>query len=481
MGHGRGVEEFMATDAGISDNAIIDSTRHHGSDPNGWASLGAAVGGGQIAGTQAYESGMRVGAQTADALAQAKDRIQKSNAAQQAAQAMRDPALQSQLGLTPELGNYYATQAEQGGNAEAITKSMLDVVKAKNMRTIADPTQPLEARHDAAFSEAPASMAPHAEGPLGSVFDPGANAGSGATTVSPLQTQVAQAGVGLKQAQAAAAPVNAAAHTTSADAAAANANNNQGKLKPGYQFVQDTDKTSPTYGQVKTNPDGTPMQQPNPNAGGGREGAVNARYNQNMLGAASGMSRELQNVAAIGPTTSAGATGFAPGHTGIVATLSDNLGRALSDTDQQEFHKSMQNMGRFVGILENGGRATTKGASGSAQEAIESQAADTQNSRLYGLAIARQVMEAQQDRIHASGTTPQVIDAYDSEVAKAKKAIPFTPLDVINFGRSGKGVAFADWLKQHGSDNQAAAPTGGAPAGAAPATGGPPPGFKPVN
>lgn len=469
----------MATDAGISDNAIIDSTRHRGSDPDGWASLGAAVGGGQIAGTQAYEGGMRVGAQTADALAQAKDRIQKSSAAQQAAQAMRDPNLQTQLGLTPELGNYYATQAEQGMDPEKLTKSMLDVVKMKNQQTIADPTQSLEARHDAAYSEAPASMAPHAEGPLGSVFDPGANNGSGATTVSPLQAQVAQAGVGLKQAQAAAAPVNAAAHVTSANAAAANAG---GKLKTGYQWSIDNDKTSPTYGQVQNGPDGSPLQVPNPTAGGGHEGAVNARYNQNMLGAASGISRELANVAAIGPTTSAGATGFAPGHGGILATVSDNLGRAMSSEDQQEFHKSMQNMGRFVGMLENGGRATTKGASGSAQEAIESQVGDTLNSRLYGLAIARQAVEAQQDRIHASGTTPAVVDAYDKELASVKKSIPFTPVDVVNFGRSGKGQTFSSWLQKNGQDNQAAASTGGAPAGGAtPATGGPPPGFRPVN
>jgi hypothetical protein len=437
----------------------------------GWAQAGAGLGdilsGNSTApGNPAYTKGLQVGAQTMDALAQARQRINDQQQAHQAAMTMRNPQVQQTLGIKPEEAELAAVYAEKGVPPEQITGMLQGFQKMRLGNALADPNGDPAMRHGAAFALDPASAAPKAEGPLGSTFDPLQRGGSGATTVGGPQMAFTNSEIQKNQAEGQAALQNANTNTRKVDEAPT-------KLATGMRWKMDP--ANP--GSVMLDPNGQPIQEPNPTAGGGREGAINARYNQNMLGAASGMARELQNVAAIGPTTSAGLTGFGGAHAGggLIGTFSDNLGRALSTEDQQEFHKSMQNMGRYVGILENGGRATTQGAAGSAQNAIESQPADTVNSRLYGLAIARQVMEAQQDRIHASGTSPEVIAAYDKQVEAAKKAIPYTPTDILGFGRAPKGTKLADWLKTNGQDAQAAAPAAGGGGSALP------PGLKVVN
>lgn len=439
-------------------NATGAEARQEDQPSPGWlkagAGLGDAISGAStMEGNPAYTRGMQVGAQTMDALAQARQRVNESNQAHQAATTLRNPQVQQTLGIKPEEGELAAVYAEKGVPPEQITQMLQGFQHLRLGNALADTSQPLDVRHGAAFALAPASAAPKAEGPLGSAFDPLANGGSGQTAVSPLQAQVAQSEIAQHKAGASEQASLAGLHQVQATNA-----NAMPTLPKGYKFATDPQDPSGVLHDAQ----GKPVMVPDPAAGaGGKESAVNARYNQNMLGAAAGASRELQNVSAIGPTTSAGLTGFGgTGHGagGVLHTLSDNLGRTLSTTDQQEFHKSMQNIGRFVGIIENGGRATTAGAAGSAQAAIESQAGDTESSRLYGLAIARQQIEAQADRIHASGTTQAVQDAYDKEVKAIQKAIPFTPIDVINFGRAGKGTKFTDYLSQHGEDKAAAAP-----------------------
>lgn len=438
----------MATDAGISDSAIISETRHKGGDQGGWASLGAVLGGSGVAqGAAAYDNGMRVGAQTADALAQAKDRVQKSTSAEQAAAALESPQLQQQLHLTPELGSYFATQARMGKDPKEVTGMMLENQQYQLRARIADTKQPLDERHAAAFAEAPASMAPKAEGSLGSVFDPGANGGSGQTAVSPLQTRVAEAGVGLKDAQAAAAPVNAAAHTVSA----ANSGTGNGKLQTGYRWKMNPDNP----GEVMLDPSGKPLQEPNPASS---ESAVTARYHEVVLNAANGISREAANVQKMGYDTSKGAMTIGGTHSGILNTLTDNLGKGLSSTDQQQYSSTMTNIGRFMSQIENAGRMPP-GTMTAQLDKLAATPGTTENARLYNLALVRQNMEAGADTINASGASPAVKTAYAKALKSTQESIPFTPSQIIDFERTAKkGVTLQQFLS--GNQASSTAPSG---------------------
>lgn len=477
----------MADQGGFSDNEVLNATKPHGGHglEQGASDLGAVLSGSLQQNAQAANiKGMQVGAQTADALAQARSRVQEAQGRESAAQALQNPQTQAALGIKPEEADWAAAQTRAGGQAESIAAALQNMHKARLEDTVANTGAAPDARRGAAMALAPASGAIHAEGPNGTFVDPFSSGYTsnqpGSPTNTPVtvgaqQTSLNDSEVKLRAAQASAAGINANAHQETADHTAAGAP----KLNTGYQWKVDNDKTSPTYGQVMQGPNG-PIQEPNPNAGKGSEGVINARYNQNMLGGAAGAARELENVAAIGPTTSAGATGFATGHGGILGTLSDNLGRAVSSQDQQEYHKSMQNIGRYVGLVENGGRATTAGAAGSAQAAIEAQPGDTEHSRLYGLAIARQSLEAQQDRINASTASTAVKDAYNSEIQRVTKAIPYTPVDIIDFGRAPAGTKLQDFLaSRNGGGGGKTAPKPSAPGD--PASAPPPPGFKVLN
>lgn len=474
----------MADQGGFSDNEILSATQPRASKSAnaGFADLGSALAGGiQQNGSVAYTKGMQIGAQTADALAQARSRVQEAQGRETAAQSLENPQTQQALGLKPEEATLMAARTRAGDSFEnlaAATKSFQD---ARLHGTVADTTADPNARRAAALSLAPASGAIHAEGANGTFVDPFSSnytsdqpGGPDNTpvTVGAQQTALNNSEIALRKKQGDAALQNADAHQTQAEKPAANAGLPQ-KLQTGYQFKLNDDKTSPDFGKPVLDATGNPVQEPKTGANA-PEGAVNKRYNQNMLGGALGAAQELENAAAIGPTTTAGATSFDTGHGGILATLSNNLGRAASSTDQQEYHKTMTNIGRYVGLVENGGRPPPGGVTGPIQSALESQPGDTEYSRLYGLASARQALEVQQDRINASGTTQDVKDAYDKAIKKAQAAIPYTPKDIIDFGRAPQGTKLNDFLNSRHS-------SGGSVSTADPEGNAPPPGFKVVN
>lgn len=451
----------MADTGGISDYAILNQTKHEnpGSGSAGWASLGAALGGGtEVQGANAYDRGMQVGASTIDALAQARARVTANDANQRAAAIIRNPQVQSQLGYTPEIGDYAATVAERGGDPREVAGMLKENQDRRFQSTLGDALAPQNQREAAQAALAPGSVAPKAEGPLGSVFRPLAQTpqGAGSTTVSPLQTQVANSEIGQH---------NASANAENA-LATQRQNNPQGaggKPPAGYRWQIDPDTMD-----LKLDNTGRPIAEAIPGLPPKGEGAISARYHENMLGGAEGAGNEIRNIMKIGPTSSVGFAGTSPGH-GLLNSVSNNLGTALSSTEQQEMKKSYANVGRFIGAVENGGRPIAQGQAGPLQSAIENLPSDTEFSRLYGTAMIRQALEVQQPRIHASGASQAVKDEYDKVVDQAKKDMPFTVGDVIDFQRAPPGQTIESFLK--GKQG------GGAPA----AAGGPPPGLKLVN
>lgn len=449
----------MADQGGFSDYEAINATRHEVANPaeTGWAHTGAALGdaitGASTApGNAAYTRGMQVGASTIDALAQARDRVQKSQAALKAAAALRNPELQAQLGYSPEIGDYAATLAENGGDPEKVTKMLLDNQQLNFRKKLGDATAPGADRHAAAFALDPATAAPKPEGPNGSVFDPLARGGSGATAVGGDQHALVQSEIGRNNA--------------TGQAATTNANTRQsqgglfGKPPPGMRYVMNPDSNGdPTdANNYKLDNTGRPSVEQIPGMPTKGESAVSARYHEVVLNAANGISREAENVAKMGYDTSKGAMTLGGTHTGILNTITDNLGKALSTTDQQQYSSTMTNIGRYLGMIEQAGRMVPGTLAGQLDK-LASTPGTTENARLYNLSLARQTMESGADTIHASGAAQAVKDTYDKALERTVKAIPFTPSDIIDFERSAKGQTLQQFLASRKSG-------GGATAGA---------------
>lgn len=443
-------------DGGISDSSVINEVRHEPTGgTSGWASLGRAFGNGGGnplnaggAGTQqgetAYENGMRIGAQTVDAMAQAKQRIQANESSAKAADMLEsNPQVQDALGLSQPLSNLFATRLRAGDKIEDVMKAATESVHFKNRSKIADANAPENARVAAAASEDPAGLMPKAEGSLGSVFRPAANGGQGATTVSPLQQQSAQSEIDLRGAQAKAAGVNAGAHVVSSDAAAANAGaGGGGKLRTGNKWV--ADPQDPTG--VQHDADGNPVQTADLNANKG-EGAVSERNTRRMVIAAQGLAKEANNLSKIGLSESVGAQITGAGH-GVFGTASENMGKSFSTDAQQNYKSSIAGMERQLATLELAGGIPPGTYVQQLKTAVANDPSDTPSNRLFHASIFRQIAEVAAESAHASPKMDiQSKNAIYDAVAKVQQAIPFTASEVQDYRRDGKkGQTFQQYL-----------------------------------
>ena len=462
----------MADDGGISDNASVGEVRAESAgNPGGWSSLGKALGGGMggpgtIAGETAYQNGMRVGAQTADALAQAKDRVQKSEAAHQAGAALRSPELQAQLKISPELGNYYATQAELGKEPDAVTQMLLKNQEFQRRATIADPTQSLESRHAAAYAQDPASMAPKAEGSLGSVFDPGANKGSGETSVGPLQKQVAQSEIGQHNASA------------SAMSGLATQRDNQpfgpngagqtgaalfGKPPANMRYVMKPDGNgdpTDTHNYVLDST-GRPSVEPIP--GALTEPSTADRFHGVMIMGMGNLANEVHNISRLGFTTTLGATnisGSKPG--GILEAIRQNAGNKMSDSDQQLYDTSTKQMGRFLGVNENGGRFVSEAVAQDITHNLANIPAHSEAAMYGHIAAVKQIAQASDDTIQASHASPAYKAISARRRAEIEADVPFSMDDAIDLSKGTVNPAIEKYIRGRmgGSSKSSGPPPG---------------------
>lgn len=427
---------------------------------SGWATAGAGLGdmfsGASTApGNPAYAKGLQVGAQTMDALAQARQRINEQQQADQAASTLRNPQIQQTLGLKPEEAELAAVYASKGVPPEQITNMLQGFQKMRLGNALADPNGDAATRHGAAFALAPGTAAPKAEGPYGSTFDPLANGGSGSTTVGAQQAQIGNADIAEKQAQGAAATSNASSHQQSV----ANASGTGGAGKPpsGYRWQIDPDTMD-----LKLDNTGRPIAEPIPGLPAKGDSAVSQRYHEVVLNAANGTAREMENVKKLGYDTSTGAQQIGGTHNGIMNTLVNNLGKSLSSTEQQEYESTMTNVGRYLAQVENAGRMPPGTMTGSLDK-LKNAPGTTENARLYNLALVRQNIESGGDTIQAGSANQGVKDAYDTALKRVQKAVPWTPEDVIDFQHGAKAnQTFQQFLDAKGGASSAAPAAGGA-------------------
>jgi|GEM_PF-3918412 len=479
----------MANDGGgLSDAAIINETRPRQAPSSGWATLGSALaGGGQVAAQDAYDQGLRLGASTVDALAQARDRIQKTQGASAAAAALRNPQVQGVLGLKPEEAEYGASLTEAGAQPEQVTGVLKGFQQQRLGAVLADPNADPAQRHAALFALHPEAATMHAEGANGTYIDPLAsnvnyNAPPSATntpvTVGDQQTALNNSEIQLRKQQGQAAIQNANAHQDSVD----NKQPAASKLQTGYKWDVDTDPNSQTFGSVKTGPDGTPIQIPNANAGG--EGAVQQRYTNRMVSAASGLAKETGNLSRIGLTASTGAQIGAGHPNSLLGAVKDNLGKSLSTDDSQNYAASMANVDRQLGMLETAGGVPPGTYVTQLRDATTNVPGSSTNARLYHAAIIRQIVEQAAEQVQAGAAGPTQKQAIFDAASKIQSNVPFTPSEVIDFGREGKpGQTFEQYLatKQGRDKPEQFGTPRNAPAPAATPSSAPPPGFKVLN
>ncbi len=460
---------------GISDYAVLSQTRgeEDQSTPGekGFATLGAALSGGAAAeGQQAFNQGARMGAQTIDALAQAKQRVTAASQAHIAAQTLRDPSVQQAMGLPSEVAEYLATNAEAGVDPEKIAKAGQSFQDIKQRSTIADPNAPMQDRLGAALARAPGEAIPKAVGTAGSYQAPLAvnDQNPNPVTISPQQSAMNQSEIDLRSAQAAAAPINAAAHATNAGKpSGAAADSPSGKLPVNYRWQangQAPAGTAPSDEEYFAH-DASGRRIAEPIPGAPQEPATSDRFHGVMTQASRETRNEVQNMAQVGFGTTLGAMNIASKTgSGFLEAIKQNLGSKLSDTDQQLYNTSTTQIGRFAGVQENGGRFVPEPVADSITKILSNLPANSLLGMLGHAAAIKQLHEAANDTIQASGARQSYKDNYKQDTLDIAKAIPFTMEDVIDASHGKINPAIASYLRSKaggGAPSPVAAPSAG--------------------
>lgn len=478
---------MAGTDGGISDNAIIAETRPRGLNESGFASLGNLLGGGDIAqGQQAYANGMRMGAQTIDALAQAKQRITSNQQAEQAAQVMGSPEFAQATGVPPPLVTYAQTAARAGVPPQEITAALTAYQQMKMRSQVADKTADPNTRLSAALGLDPAGAIPKAEGLAGNfssplMYDASKPAGPNNTPVyvSPQQNAENQASINEKNAQAGAAQANTALTQTKiplVQAQTANAaNGGANKIPVGYQIKLDPDTMEPV-----TDATGRPVLERRPGlpdtAVGSRENMYSARVIQGAEQASTDVHNFMQ--LPVGTTTGMLGVGSGPGKS-IVHTLVDNARNKLSDDYVQKYNATLAGLSRGMATMETQGLVPN----GTFTQSMDSYAArdgDTPSTIAYKQAMVRQVFENAERTAQAN---PHVAQSFKDEfhriVGQVQNDIPQMPEDALRWEASPKGTTLQNVIDQRKAveARTAGQPPVANPNGAA-ASSGPPPGFK---
>ena len=431
---------------GPSDYAVMAETRNEarqeeGGGQQGFTSLGAAFSGGGLttggpgssgteSGQMAYARGQQIGAATVNALSEARNRITEAAARQSMADTL--PQFFASTGLldpvkdAPVIENY-RQQILAGTPPQQIMAELKEKGDETARQTLGNPNAKQEDREAAAARLGYAGELPKATGTAGSFETPLRGPGQNPVTVSPQQSAMNQSLVTERGAQASAAGTRASMPEG---------------LKPGNRWAQDEN------GVVKLDANGQPVQEPNPGAG---TNAVARRYVNTVVSSAASIAREADNISHLGYDTSTGAQQIGGTHTGILNTITNNLGKTLSTTEQQEYKTTISNLTRMVANIEQNGTGRVNQAFIDKLSSLENTPGNTEMSRLYNLAQIRQAIEAQHDALVANpDATRQSVTAYEKALASVQKSIPWTASDVINFQRSGGSQTLGAFLDKHG-------------------------------
>lgn len=194
-------------------------------------------------------------------------------------------------------------------------------------------------------------------------------------------------------------------------------------------------------------------------AGGGAAGGREAVYTNRILSSANLASKDLANIAR-GPVSQS--SGFFGGRTpgpGLLDAGKESLANALTSQEAQTYNVKLAGLQRNLAAIEAQGLAPS-GSLTHQMDAIRFSATDTNWTKAYKLAEARQIVEGGMDVVRSnSRTDPGAKKLADQVVGQIRQVVPFTVEDIDNLASSKDPKATLNsFIKKQAGAQGAAAP-----------------------
>lgn len=197
------------------------------------------------------------------------------------------------------------------------------------------------------------------------------------------------------------------------------------------------------------------------NAGGTGYGGREAVFTNRTLSSASMAVRDVANIAR-GPVSQSG--GIFAGRSqgpGLLDATKEQLATKITSQEAQTYNVKIAGLQRNLATLESQGLAPS-GSLTHQMEAVVFKEGDTNLTKAYKLAEARQIVEGAMDVIQSNDRVPQgTKELANKLVSSVQQSVPFTVEDLDNFSNSGKKNAkIGDFLKKAPAGGQGGAAGG---------------------
>lgn len=428
---------------------------------SGWAQLGNALAGGGVAqGDMAEARGESLGANTINALAQARQRVTENNARDNLASSLQ------KLHDNPDDPEAQAGVLLSGQKLTELSSYNKGVFENRQRNIAADPNATDDARAGALFSTQsnPEVLRTGANGEFQNVLHP-----SQGVQYTPLGQEIA--GAGIDEKKSAVTRNNAEATAANARAQASNAVTAAGgRAPPGYRWATDENGAS-ILEAIPGGPKDPAAKAAQPM--GSREAAIFQRQLNSAKQATAGVGSIMAMPA--GGTTGIFGIGGSPGHSALQAT-GDTLRNAVSSNDTQIYNTMLPGLDRSLATIETAGMVPP-GTFTNSFGNLAFREGDTEETKLHKLAEIRQVVDNGMDVAANNPRIPDDQRQYIRQIqSDIRSAIPFTHADLFQLSHDKQpGETLADVVKRRTGLASSAAP-GAAPA-AVPAAGGLPAGW----
>ena len=429
-----------------------------------WANLGNTLAGGNaLNGQMAEAKGESLGANTIDALAQARARVDQNTARENLSQSIshlvKDPDQVAgltgafQAGIDPTKISEYQKQAFETGQR----------LLASNPNT----SDPDAARAIYSVQNNPEVLRTGANGEFQNVLHPDQG-----IQETPLGSAIAGANIAEKQSATAKNNAEATAATSRAHAADILAQNG-GRAPPGYQWTTDENGVS-ELAPIPGGPKDPAAKSAAPM--GGREAAIFQRQLSSAKQATAGISSIMSMPS--GATAGVMGIGAAPGHSPLQATA-DTLRNAVTPNDVQIYNTMLPGLDRSLATIETAGMVPP-GTFTNSFGNLTFREGDSEDTKLHKLAEMRQIIDNGMDVAANNPRIPKEQQDYIRGIqSDIRTAIPFTHQDLFRLAADKQpGETVADVVKRR--TGQTSGASAGAPASTAapaPAAGGLPAGW----
>jgi len=201
-------------------------------------------------------------------------------------------------------------------------------------------------------------------------------------------------------------------------------------------------------------------------AGTGTSGPMGSReavYVNRALSSAGLAVRDISNIARGPVSQSSGIFGGRGQGPSLLDATKEQLANKVTSQEAQTYNVKIAGLQRNLATLESQGLAPS-GSLTHQMDAIVFKEGDTNLTKAYKLAEARQIVEGAMDVVTSNDRAPQSAkDLAEKIVGNVKKSVPFTVEDLDNFSNSGKPNAkIGDFIEKapKGAQGGGVVPTG---------------------